>query len=1288
MDPENTPLGRMLLEEITPVIMVLNTPLVEEACLKNGLSFVQMLTPFCSFDNIDVPVRTASDQPYRIKKFGSRLFYGSDIRQPNLEASKERLKQVITQASEKDLELCSDPPQINDVVDCIESAILPLWFQLFNKELIRNISFSEHEAFDHPVACLLVVSSSDDHPINRFSDLFHTSKLPSLLNDGAMDPKILKHYLLLHDNQDGSLEKASKILTDMRSTFGSNDCQLLCINSSHDELNERQDDPWGLFKSDASISKRLGCFLSNEDLIEIRELMQDLLSKHIIPYMEQKIRVLNQQVSAARKGFRNQIKNLWWRKGKEDTVDSPSGPTYTYSSIESQIRVLGDYAFMFRDYELALSNYRLISTDYKLDKAWKRYAGVQEIMGLAYFLLDQSRKEAEYCMENALNTYLRMGPSGHLNAIRCGLWSAEMLKAREQYREAAAVYFRICNEEPLHSAVMLEQASYCYLLTKPPLIRKYGFHLVLSGDRYKRMDQINHAIRTYRNAIAVFKGTEWRYIKDHVYFHIGQWYASLGLFDVAVTQMLEILDCNHQSKATQELFLEDFLKIIQKAGKTVKVLKLPLPKINISSLKVIFEDHRTYASASAANVRESLWHSLEEDMIPSLFSGRTNWLEIQSKIMSRKYKESNICVAGEPVKVDIVFKNPLQIPISISSVSLICDLSSKSDETGSDSNNMIAGIQNDTELKWSSDWDIGSHNASFTLSEVHLSLEGNEEKVVQLTVTPKVEGVLQVVGIRWKLSDSVVGFHNFINNLGQKSIGTGRQKAKPSLADNLKFVVIKSLPKLAGSILSLPKAAYAGDLQRLVLELKNESMFSVKNLKMKISQSRFLKIGNQENMNADFPACLEKPKNSEQGVQAIPHTTSNDTFLFPEDTSIQGGASLLLPLWLRAAVPGDISLYISIYYEMEDVSDIMKYRILRMHYNIQVLPSLDLSFQINPCPSRLHEFLVRMDVINKTSSQVFQIHQLSSIGQNSELSLLEPVDTIFPSRALMPSQALSCFFVLKSNNKALGSEKNVSSVPALLGSDLKLGPQISDEQVFDTASFPLAAFHHSERAHQGTSNQDINTVDFILITRPHKNTTDPVIFDSSRLFSHHVCHCRTSSNSPISWLLEGPRSSYHNFSTSFSEINFKMTIYNSSDSTASIRIKTIDSASTSEGNESAPQSPSSSTNQTGWHYVSLTQDIKVTSDVLGAQTEKSSSLESVSPFIWSGTSSTTVQIEPKSMTVAPLQICIFSPGIYDLSNYILQWEILPSPGSGNSKTTVSSGTCRGYPYYLTVLQST
>ncbi|KAJ0027452.1 hypothetical protein Pint_36181 [Pistacia integerrima] len=393
VDPATTPLGKMLLDEITPVVMVLRTPLVEESCLKNGLSLVQTLSPFCNFTNIDgqflypltflslslslvwifdgaVPVRTASDQPYRLHKFKLRLFYESDIRQPNLE--------LLARAGEKDFsELGSDPPQIDNVVGRSESEILPSWFQIFNKELIHTVSFSDHEAYDHPVACLLVVSSKDEQPISKFVDLFNTNKLPSLLNDGAMDPKIMKHYLLVHDSQDGSSEKATKVLSEMRSTFGPNDCHLLCINSSHDGEIEHQDNPWDSYKSDASPSQRLGCFLNIDDFNEIKDLMQELSSKHIIPYMEQKIRLLNQQVSATRKGFRNQIKNLWWRKGKEDTLDSSNGPMYTFSSIESQIRMLGDYAFMLRDYELALSNYRLISTDYKLDKAWKRYAGVQ-----------------------------------------------------------------------------------------------------------------------------------------------------------------------------------------------------------------------------------------------------------------------------------------------------------------------------------------------------------------------------------------------------------------------------------------------------------------------------------------------------------------------------------------------------------------------------------------------------------------------------------------------------------------------------------------------------------------------------------------------------------------------------------------------------------------------------------------------------------------------------------------------------------------------------------------------
>ncbi|MBA0654886.1 hypothetical protein Goklo_021796 [Gossypium klotzschianum] len=1326
-DPASTPLGKMLLEEITPVVMVLCTPYVEESCLKNGLSLIQLLSPFCDFTNIDVPVRTASDQPYRLRKFKLRLFYSSDIRQPNLEVAKERLKKVITHVGEKNFLESSDPSQVNNLLSRPESEMLPSWFQFFNKELVRTLSFSDHEAFDHPVACLLVVSSKDDEPVNRFVDLFNTNKLPSLLNDGAMDPKIMKHYLLLHDNQDGPFNKltlveageaqfqanlvsihaiqdflicsawsrdsvdniinkkeakdlyrATKLLADMRNAFGQNDCQIICFNSSQDGKIHHQDNPWAPFKSDALPTENLGCFLNLDDLNEIKDFMQELSSKHIIPYMEQKIRVLNQQVSATRKGFRNQIKNLWWRKGKEDTIDTPNGPVYTFNSIESQIRILGDYAFMLGDYELALSNYRLISTDYKLDKAWKRYAGVQEMMGLTYFLLDQSRKDAEYCMENAFNTYLKLGSAGRRNATRCGLWWAEMLKTRDQLKEAATVYFRICGEDTLHSAVMLEQASFCYLLSKPPMLHKYGFHLVLSGDHYKKCDQIKHAIRTYRSAIPVYKGTTWSLIKDHVHFHIGQWYALLGMYDVAVTHMLEVLASTHQSKTTQELFLRDFLQIVQKTGKTFEVLKLQLPVINISSLKVIFEDQRTNASAAAASVKESLWRSLEEDMIPSS-TARSNWLELQSKIMPRKYKESNICVAG-------------------------------------DANSSNNEVQNNEDRTSTSSGDI---NSCLILSEVDFSLEGGETTVVQLTVTPRIEGILKIVGVKWKLSSAVVGLCNFEFNPVNKKVVRGRRKQHSPCSD-LKFLVIKSLPRLEGFIHSLPEKTYAGDLRPLVLELSNQSKFPVKNLKMKISNPRFLYAGNQKELNADFPACLKKKMNVEKsGRHANVNKTLQNLYHFPEDISVQEETSLSWPLWFHAAVPGNIPLYITIYYEMEGVSSIMKYRTLRMHYNLQVLPSLDVSFQLSTRPSRSQEFLLRMDVVNKTSSECFQVHQLSSVGQQWEISLLQPVDSILPSQSSFAGQSFSCFFMLKDRRRSSTSEDSIPSL-SHIQSDVRLGPQDNSEAFFDVSSSPLADFHDCERSSQGMSSQVVNflaltfficitinqnlahafafifflyqgceyKVDFVFITQLPKGNSDSSS-NTPLVFSHHACDCSPSSMSPISWLVDGPRTIQHNFSAPLCEVNLKMTITNSSDAIASVHINTFDSPSSNNKPIDDATTSQPPEHQSGWSEIPIVNDTKIiTTEALTTRVPKSLSLESVPQFIWSGTSSTKLVLQPRSTAEIPLQICVFTPGIYDLSNYVLNWNLTPvNDGENQGEANKSSGVCQGYPYYLSVLES-
>ncbi|XP_042441681.1 trafficking protein particle complex subunit 8-like isoform X2 [Zingiber officinale] len=166
-----------------------------------------------------------------------------------------------------------------------------------------------------------------------------------------------------------------------------------------------------------------------------------------------------------------------------------------------------------------------------------------------------------------------------------------MLKATGQFKDAANIFFFFCisNEEPsLHAAVMLEQASYCYLLSIPPMLRKYGFHLVLSGNRYYISDQRQHAIRAYRNALFVYRENGWSYISDHVHYNVGRfsmlclyicafifdafdlisfhlltWYSFIGVLDLAIKHMLEVLACSHLSLATQNVFLNEFSDVVQ-----------------------------------------------------------------------------------------------------------------------------------------------------------------------------------------------------------------------------------------------------------------------------------------------------------------------------------------------------------------------------------------------------------------------------------------------------------------------------------------------------------------------------------------------------------------------------------------------------------------------------------------------------------------------------------------------------------------------------------------------------
>lgn len=84
-------------------------------------------------------------------------------------------------------------------------------------------------------------------------------------------------------------------------------------------------------------------------------------------------------MTSTRKGIRNQLKTLLFRKSSQpETPRAGQGLSqYGPGSVEGQMRLLADLAFMMQDYETAISTLRLLSSDFKADKAWRPYAAAQ-----------------------------------------------------------------------------------------------------------------------------------------------------------------------------------------------------------------------------------------------------------------------------------------------------------------------------------------------------------------------------------------------------------------------------------------------------------------------------------------------------------------------------------------------------------------------------------------------------------------------------------------------------------------------------------------------------------------------------------------------------------------------------------------------------------------------------------------------------------------------------------------------------------------------------------------------
>lgn len=181
-------------------------------------------------------------------------------------------------------------------------------------------------------------------------------------------------------------------------------------------------------------------------------------------------------------------------------------------------------------------------------------------------------------------------------ATRATLLSSECLRTGRLYGEAAKQLIRMTSEDSdLRSALLLEQAAYCFLQSQPkPLYRKYAFHIVLAGHRYTKSGQRRHAFRCYKQAYQVFADRGWSLAEDHIQYTIGKQAVTLKQLHEASQALAHLLrPSSLQSCAQQAAFLREYIATQKTllAGNSDLLLDISLPKIVHQQTRVLVAAH-------------------------------------------------------------------------------------------------------------------------------------------------------------------------------------------------------------------------------------------------------------------------------------------------------------------------------------------------------------------------------------------------------------------------------------------------------------------------------------------------------------------------------------------------------------------------------------------------------------------------------------------------------------------------------------------------------------------------
>jgi hypothetical protein len=533
-------------EVFVPSILVISTERVAQSVESRfGMSITDLFTPFGGYYTpISVQYRVLDKPtPYRQQGF------------------KVRFSDSVARRDESSIPLIGN-----------RDILFEKWFSNFT----RSLQWSNFECLNQPIATILIVSSEDDNIIDSFEQLSHIANQPELCRSGILDPTSVRVKLLLDNNESGSVSREfiDKIMAQLRTIYTQNSVMLLPLTGT--AIGDTDDMHAAIFPSTlAERTRSIGW----KDVETLNQVVEQVVSGNALPWLERKLAQLDANITAKRKGLRNQLKNLL--RPDPQLLGNHLG----LQQVEWQCRLAGDIAFHLHAYDVAFGFYRNVCGDLKQEKSTQlAAAGCYEMSGLSGFLSGQTNwTDIARFFDVAIELYI--GGGKHDNAIRAAVLQAMALKGRPEAADKLVKVNGIVGGGSLRSAILLDQAARLHGSVKAR--RKEAFTQVLAGHMFNKVEGGRElALDCYSSVLNVY-GQDWTCIRDHLLFTMGKLEYGMGHFESAFKLIKQLL--SNTTNGTVEKH-SNYVKLLTYVAKSigapvVEDINFPLPLVQVAKFE-------------------------------------------------------------------------------------------------------------------------------------------------------------------------------------------------------------------------------------------------------------------------------------------------------------------------------------------------------------------------------------------------------------------------------------------------------------------------------------------------------------------------------------------------------------------------------------------------------------------------------------------------------------------------------------------------------------------------------